>query len=467
MKNLYKLTFVLLIAAGISSCSDFLEPSTPQNFPVETIEDVGDLNSLIIGALDRLSGGTSDGSGLYGRNYIADAEVRSDNAFSTGASNRFVTKAQYNYTPLSGAAEDIWSDAYDVIANTNLVINAEIGESPEIDQVKGQAYALRALAHMMILEYYGQQWVDGSDLGIPYVTTFADPESFFPSRTTVQETFDMIGADFQQAVELMDPELDAGYSTMTYYGARALQARYALYVEDYALASAAAEDVINNGGYTLVDASSLITAWATDGEPTVIFGMDYTTSDNPGINGLVYIYRGANAGSGYGDIEATPELYNIYGDSDVRRDLMVVLEEDAPTTYRMAFKFPDVAGNNNHPVIRYAEVLLIYAEAQLRLGNAGTALTTLNMIPANRNASGYASATIDNILLERRKELAFEGRRFFALLRNGRDITRTSLTGGFEIYNITVPFGDFRLAYPISNDELDANSNIQQNAGYD
>ena len=131
-------------------------------------------------------------------------------------------------------------------------------------------------------------------------------------------------------------------------------------------------------------------------------------------------------------------------------------------------KYPTMNGSDNITIIRVEEMHLIYAEAQLRAGNAATALTYLNNIPAIRNASPYTEATLANILNERRKEFYGEGLRFYDLSRTGQDMP---LIDGVKQMNddktgSPPKFGSYRYSYPISKSERNANPHIVQNAGY-
>ncbi len=464
MKYLFKLTLTLLLVAGLTACNDYLAPTTPQNKPIESVDNVDDLKGLIFGAYSRLSQVP-----LYGRNWIIYNDVRTGNAFSNGSSGRFEDFAVFQYTVGSEYAEDTWEAAYEVIANCNVILNSQIvtddtsdEERFQVEQVKGQAYALRAYTHMMLLLLYGQQFVEGSNLGIPYVTTFGDETKFTPGRETVEVSWDKIGQDFQQAIDLLDPSVTTlPYVIIDYYGARALQMRYFLYSEQYQQASDAALDIINSGIWSLIGANEYLAAWGTDGEPQFIFGVSMTQTDNRGINGVSYIVL---PNTGYGDVEITDELYFLFGQDDVRKGLYSAIQDNQRIKYRVTGKYP--SRFIDIPVIRYAEVILTYAEAQFRLGDAATALEFLNKIPLHRDADPYAVATLDNILLERRKELAMEGHFYWDLLRTGQSIRRAKMRPLVSTQEVVVSFGNYHLALPIPDEEILANPNIEQNVGY-
>ncbi len=170
---------------------------------------------------------------------------------------------------------------------------------------------------------------------------------------------------------------------------------------------------------------------------------------------MEYIYRGNT----YGGIKVLPNMLNLYGESDVRADIKGY--EDGSDQIRNMCKYPNREANVI--VIRYEEVVLGYAEALFQLGETEAALTLFHMIPEARMAAVYDSVTEEYILLERRKELIFEGLYYWDLMRYEKDIEKVDvLQNIFE----TVAYGDFRLAYPLPLTEIDANSNIEENRGY-
>ncbi|MCB0473029.1 MAG: RagB/SusD family nutrient uptake outer membrane protein, partial [Flavobacteriaceae bacterium] len=257
---------------------------------------------------------------------------------------------------------------------------------------------------------------------------------------------------------MSDNYYDGTKEFMSKFTAKALESRVAVYFGDWATAKTAAEDVINSGHYSIVSKDNYVASWASKGNSNSIFELAFNATDNQGINGLAYIYRTTGGGS-YGDVQVIDEVADLFEAGDVRGVGGILGWEG--TMLRNIGKYPDNQGYDNVPIIRYEEVILNYAEALLNTG--GDALTQLNLIPANRGASLYASATEENILTERRKELMFEGIRYDDLMRSGSDIVKYSLQQNIAA---TVPYGDHRLAFPIPRAEMDANSNMVQNEGY-
>jgi len=476
MKNIYKYLLIFASSALIVSCGESdLEPTLALDKDLDSgITSDADLGFVLNSAYDRMSV-----TGYYGRNSIIMGDVRTDNAYSNMNSGRFAD-SDMDYSS-NGAGP--WSSIYRVIAITNIVINADAsaltGDPAKIAHIQGQAHALRALAHFDLLQDYGQHFITGQGggdaLGVPYVKTYKDPAYLEPARATVASNIGDIAADLTTGISLMSDSYNTSTSYMTKAGAYAVLARAALYAGSvdpslYATADSAAKWVIANSGATPVGASGFVSSYVTDNASNSIFELAFSGTDSRGINGIAYILRGTS----YGDVRiltgdgANPDLLDIYDTDDVRGGSdMIGTAQGYPT---MLGKFPTMNGEDNVTIFRIEEMHLIAAETSLRAGNAADALTYLNNIPAIRGlgAGYYASATMDNILLERRKEFAFEGLRFYDLSRMGMDMP---LIDSFKQLNDdltgTPPtYGSYRYAYPIALAERNANPNMVQNYGY-
>lgn len=460
-KIIYTLLSITLLVGVLSSCSkEALEPTLAQAKAVEgSITKVEDVKGLIYGAYNRMTG-----SGYYGRDFIIWGEVRSDNCFSNGNSGRFVGDARMDYTTSFGGH---WSEAYGVIAIANIVIGLDPatieGDADELEHYIGEAYAIRALGHYDLLIYYGQMHNgDAAGLGIPYIKEYKS-EELYPPRDTWQNNVTDIYADCDMAISLMDPSLDDGSKQFfTYYGAQALKARVAIYFGDWSVAASACQVVINSGDYEIVPGADFANSFLVDSDVNSVFELAYSSIDNANINGLQYIYRGTS----YGDVQALQDLYDCFDVGDVRAAPdMIGPDPDVPTRdYCNLGKYPSYDYSDNVPVLRYEEVILNYAEALWRQNASDpNALTYLNMVPAERNATLYGAVDEDNILLERRREFCFEGLRFHDLARTGRDIPLV------DVFNQThggPTYGSYNYAFPIPIGEMDANLNMVQNRGY-
>ena len=470
----------------IVSCNEEdLEPTLSLDKDLSSgITSAGDLASVLNSAYDRMTS-----SSYYGRNFILDGDVRTDNAYSNMNSGRFASSGM-NYTS-QGAGP--WGAIYSVIAITNIVIGADAtgltGSQDAIMHTKGQAHALRALAHFDLLKSYGQHFVTGAEggsglasMGIPYVKTYKDPANLTPARGIVSSNVADIVADLTSALTMMKPALDGSTSYMTVMGAHAIAARAFLYVGkltgDYSGAATHAKAVID--GMSPVTAAGFAATYSTDNAINSIFELAQSGTDSNGINGIAYILRGTS----YGDVRILTRAKDADGvktgtvldlmdkfeafPADIRGSAeMVGIAQGYPTVLG---KYPTMNGSDNITLFRVEEMHLIYAEAMLWGGDAATALTYLNNIPAIRGlgAGHYTAATLDNILLERQKEFYFEGLRYDDLLRTGKGMP---LVDGFKQLNDDLTgappaYGSYRTAYPIGTGEMNANPNMKENYGY-
>lgn len=444
---------IAFLSLSIACTTEDIEPTLEQIKSVESsINNIEDLEGLLKGALNRMTP-----SGYYGRDFIINDEIRGDNVFANGNSGRFQTPGLYEYIPSNNLG--IWDEAYGCIAIANIIIhvdNATVdGETNKIDYLKGQAYLIRALAHFDLLRNYGQQFVGGS-LGVPYVKEFKG-ENLIPARNTVDEVKSAIYGDLETAFNMMSASLDNPDEKAfpSRFAAKAIESRVALYSGEWARAESAAIAVINSGNYTIASPANYVSTFATDNAENSIFELAFSATDRRGSNSLGFIYRG----DVYGDIEVLPYIENIYEDNDVRKDILGY----EGSRLRNLGKYPALNGDDNVSIIRYEEVILNHAEALFEQSKIAEAITQINLITTNRNTSPHTSLTKNIILEERRKELIFEGMRFFDLSR---------INGGIPVndplQNIQTPInaGDFRLALPIPLVEIDSNSSMIQNEGY-
>jgi len=461
-KLLYTLFVVVGVAALLNSCSkESLNPSMEQDKPVEgSITKAEDVQGVLFGAYNRLTQ-----TGYYGRDMIIYGEIRADNAFANGNSGRFTNVAKMSMTTTDGYASGTWTDIYEMIASCNILIGldpAELeGDAAVINHYLGEAYALRALGHFDLLRVYGQQHVSGGgNIGIPYIEEYKG-EDLTPARNTADEVQAKIESDLSTALSLMTEGLnDPSHVYMSTWGVYALQSRVALYFGEWNNVITAAEAVIGSNAYVIIPQADFIASWYTKSSANSIFELAYSTTDNNNINGLSQIYRGA----AYGDIQALEDIQAIFDVGDVRADTTYMIGIGAETPLlRNLGKYPSADYSDNINLIRYEEVILNYAEALFEIGQPGLALTQLDLLTQARGATDWTVATKANILQERRRELCFEGFRHDDLARNGMDIP---LVSGLEQTHGGPAYGSFNFAFPIPEVEMNANSNMAQNEGY-
>ncbi len=464
---------ILLITAGamltlVSCKKDFLDLSPYDQVPQDqAITDEAGMVAAVNGLYSQLRNAS-----LYGRSLPLIGDLMADNVFiSTTNSNRYLPEFNYTFISTNAFITATWGEAYKAILRANNIINADV-TSANSAQLKGEALTMRALMYFNLVNYFARPYtVDPGADGVPLILDYNPLEK--PTRATVAEVYQQIETDLSEAFAQMT-NTTKNSSFVTKYVARALQARVALFKGDYAAAKTYALDVVTNGGYSLTSAANYVNYWKNPAPVSTkvetIFEITSDAVNNNGTNALSYFYDQA----GYGDALAADDLYNKYTATDVRRNLFITGTR-AGLTVRIVNKYSNTntaADKDDTKVIRYSEILLTLAEAYYRTNDETNARLYLNMVAQQRDPSftGYTStgtALLNDILLERRKELAFEGMRYLDLQRLDLDVVRVNINNNYVGVTPTLIEADnFRRIYPIPQAERDANPNIEQNEGY-
>ena len=416
----------------------------------------------------------NDQSNLFDRTLPLIGDLMADNvAIVIDNSNRYTDVFNYSYLNTNNWAQDTWTAGYSTILAVNNIIDADIPVTETSSQLKGEAMTLRALIYFNLVRLYAKPFtVDPNADGVPLVLTY-DP-TLKPARSKVSEVYVQIEKDLDEAFGLMT-NTTKNSSYVTKYVARALAAKVSLTKGDWANAKTAAQDVVDNGGYTLAPASDYVAYWANptpvSNKLETIFEVSNDGIDNNGNNSLAYFYDPA----GYGDVFAVDALSNLYSATDVRKQLLEPGDKSGQPI-NIVLKYPNssnAADKDDDKIIRYADVLLILAEASARTSDEVTARLRLNEVAQKRDPSfaGYSStgqALIDDIILERRKELAFEGDRYWDLMRLNLDVQRVNLNNNYPSNTpLTLSAGNNKRIWPIPKAERDVNPNVTQNPGYE
>lgn len=452
----------LLTTGMLSSCDkDFLDqkPYTSINATEALLTD----NDVLTALYGTYSGLQS--TDLYGRTIPVIGDLLADNTFvSTYNAGRYLEFEGYFFTRTAGVVSGLWSNAYTVIARTNNIINSEqtkIDNQANVDQYKGEAYAIRALMYFELVRHFSEPYTaEPNALGVPIVLE-VDKDSE-PARNTVAQVYEQIENDLNKAYELMTK--NAGSGRFSKFAARALHAKVSLHMGNYEQALTYAEEVINSSGKSLLPYENVVSYWANPSPSSfeTLFEVISTETDNNGTDELGYIYHQG----GYGDILTTAEVYNLYSATDARKSLIIKGKRNrGENPAYIVNKYSNISGDrDDKKVLRISEMYLIAAEAAYRLGDELTALEYLNALVSERDPSLIYISTgqqlLEDIILERRKELAFEGDRLHTLDRLNRDITGRP-DGPAEVL-----FSDDRRLLPIPQTEIDANANIEQNPGF-
>lgn len=390
---------------------------------------------------------------LYGQEEMVFPDLYADNLDFTGTFQTHREFGQRNVTTSNGAVLAHWSTLYEGINQVNNILEAveAVALTPEQhDQFRGEALFLRALNYSILVKYFG-------DVPLVLAPSRGVGEESLVSRDPVAEVNAQIVTDLTEAATLLAPDRNHGRATQG--AAQALLARVYLETGNYTGARDMATAVITNAVYDLN--ANFSTNWTTKNSEESIFELQFSIND--GNNQAFWFYPQSLGGRwGY---SPSAGLFNAFEAGDARRDasIQVAGTGACPTApCRYADKYFRIAtSDDNVVVLRLAEMYLIRAEANARIG--GVAEQTIrDDLDILRNRAGLAdldpvtvtgAALMDAILQERRVELAFEGHRFFDLKRFGVAATILGLAPE-------------RLLFPIPQGEREVNINLTQNPGY-
>ncbi|MCS6991934.1 MAG: RagB/SusD family nutrient uptake outer membrane protein [Chitinophagales bacterium] len=422
-----------MLLLALASCESFLDLTPPDEVTDDQVLTSAEgLLSARIGMYNALQH-----DAYYGGFFPLMIDAYSDN----GAAGGYDAPQLNQFNEKNLGADNIfidnyWVAAYQVIYTANRILRSvdEIQDASLSDalraDVKGEALAIRALAHFDLLRTFGEHWDLQSAWGIPLMNEHDDPVQP-KGRASVADCYNFILNDLQQARQLVSAD-DLAYGTglktaayITPQAVAALLARVSLYQKDYPAAVAYATEVIQNSSYMLLDDPVLI--YQQRLTPESIFELQFTAQDQSQYNNLTYVRDDALRVDVY--FLANRLLNDFFqarpGD---RRSQLVNFDPASndgsiqPDGRTQKYRGEESRDNPAY-VIRLAEMYLIRAEAAAMLGDLATCQNDLQTLAQKR---GYtlppvtANNFMDLVQDERRAELNFEGHRYLDLARIGK-----------------------------------------------
>lgn len=441
-----------------NSCQDSFMEFDPSNAVDENVAITNELQleNAVLGIYDGIQH-----ANVYGNNLITAQEILSDNGFVIlDNSNRFTDFNDYTHAIATGGTiSNMWTMMYRVISRANNVISFEDKiEGTNVKSKIAEAKAARALILFNLVNYYARPYgTINQDLGVPVPLKYEVGVSI--KRSSVEEVYAQIIEDLNYAVANLNMSSKSRFSKDAVYG---LLSRVYLFKKDY-------PKVIENANLALTNTSYVngedLTAYYQDplSSKETLLGVDFTALDNPGANdALAATWL---VGGRYEQNMASINFYNLIGDNDSRKALykeMTGLADD-PTPYGV-LKFGGLG--NDVIILRASEVNFNKIEA-LYYTNPSQALLELNSWmntyrDNTYNFTGSGEAILQEILKQRRIELAFEGHRLFDLNRYSLDVEK----GPNNTVNRVVPFTDYKRVFPIPFNEMNTNELMVQNPEY-
>ncbi|MGA0559155.1 RagB/SusD family nutrient uptake outer membrane protein [Larkinella sp. VNQ87] len=411
--------------------------------------------------------------------------------FLTGAADRPLLW-RYNITPANSLVT-FYAGAYTGINRSNTVIDRLPG-IPMDEMLKkryvAEAKFLRALHYFTLVQLYG---------GVPLVTKETTSlEGLEVPRASVEEVYALIEEDLKEAESVLPKTYPANESGRATQGAaKGILAKVYLTragaTKDspfWPQAAAKAKEVIDLGVYDLYANFADAFALSARGGKENIFEVQYLTDVRGHGLGRGFGVRSAPIypGGGAGIARPTATLYNLYSAKDQRKAVTFITSytfnnvttqlsiTDPDFTKAISFqKFWDKTAKTNggegtsRPVLRYADVLLIYAEALNEANNGPTpdAYAALNRVRTRAGLDPLAGLNYQSfkeaVWLERRLELVFENSRRYDLVRTGRLVDAVKAENSFN-RNATIQ--PFHVLLPIPQNDMDVNPKLVQNPGY-
>ncbi|OYD41656.1 hypothetical protein CHU00_10695 [Sphingobacterium cellulitidis] len=392
--------------------------------------------------------GSQPQGGQSGNMMVMDL-MGEDVVFSTNTSSHMRESYQWidHIDPTSGNVKYNYLFYYVIIGNANMIIeNVDAAEGSEVDKayIKGQALAYRAWSYFQMVQLFGERYVKGAANNGLAVSLVTKPSTAAVPRSTVQEVYNQINADLQQAATLLN-----GYSRGTDKSqinldvVKGFQARVALAQHNYADAAKFAKEARANA--PLMNEEEYLSGFNNYSVGEWMWS-SRIVADQTNYFYSFFAYMSINYSSSV--IRGTPKLifsklYDQISDTDVRKKLWDPTganKEDFPLPlstfnrfkyHSKKFKVANEAMSiGDVPYMRGAEMYLIEAEALARDGKSADAATALFNFVSKRDPQYVKStktgqALVDEIMLQRRSELWGEGFRFYDLKRTNTPLDRT------------------------------------------
>lgn len=481
---------IILSVGALVGCENQLDQVPPGNLTdVTYFKTANDAKAAVGACYGQLTNTVYGGDGLV----FIDLVTTDDGIpFLTGIAERPLLW-RYNIAPSNTFANQ-WGTLFNAVNKSNTVI-ARLPAIQMDENVKkryiAEAKFLRALNYFHLVRLYG---------GVPLITQETTSlENLQVPRATVDEIYALIEADLKEAETVLPKSYPASESGRATQGAakgllakvyltRAGADRSSPY---WAQAAAKAKEVIDLGVYDLWANYADAFAIANRGGKEFVFEVQFLTDVRGNNYGRGYGPRSAPlfpSGGGSGIARVTPSLFNAYSAADKRKAVTFMTSftfnnvttnlsvTDPDPTKAVSFQklwdpSAKTAGGEgkSFTVMRFAEVLLIYAEALNEANNGPTAegYAAINRVRTRAGLtplSGLSYAEFrEAVWLERRLELAFEHHRRFDLIRTGRLIDAVKAENS-QSRNATIQ--PFHVLLPIPQTEIDANPKLTQNPGY-
>ena len=466
----YKIVLVFAVGLlSLTSCEDELE-LVPITDKVATnfFSNEAEIESAIAGVYSQLQSNS-----LFGLDLIGAGEISGEDSFEEIAANdggRFGQLDDFSTIPGNDLVGDIWREGYEGIQRANVVLNrigeVEFASESTRNQRIGEMKFARAIIYYYMVRLYGD---------VPLVIEETEnPSDFFgQGRTPAAQVYDQIVTDLSEAAEQLPVTKVSGRPAQG--AALALLADVYMTQGDFNSALTLYQEIVQSGVYELMPTTSEIFGVANEGNAEILFEIQYAS----GLNGNA---EGSSAASQFrpsgttanakGHNLPTQAFVDSYEAGDSRATDYVGKGPGSEFNFSLKYEVSPTGaddGGSDHIIIRYADVLLKYAEAMNEVGQTTNAITVLNSV---RSRAGLAATAATSqaevraaIRQERRWEFIGEGHRWFDLKRYGNAVE--VMTAFFNSTGSNASLDNSKLILPIPQSQVDTDPEfITQNPGY-
>ncbi|MCC8408457.1 RagB/SusD family nutrient uptake outer membrane protein [Mucilaginibacter sp. UR6-1] len=505
-KNLAFIAFTAAMVGTVSSCKDYLDVAPQAQITEEQIiSDPNVATNLVTGVYNIFFAGDAFGNDVRGFQYAVLGDIASDDADKGSSPNDYGDALQLDNLTANGnngVVNNIWRGYYQAIARSNQALdklqNAQFDEAAK-NKLIGEVRFLRGMFYFNLVRIFG-----GVPLvnRVPAASEANSPE--FSTKATAEQVYEFIISDLTFAVANLPDKSGTDVGRATKGAAQSLLAKVYLYNKNYQQAYDLSQAVITSGAYGLY--ADFTTLFRETGNNSIESIFEIQAGKNTACNAAIdrfTITQGPRAGGrygwsdlGYGFNNPSESLINEFEANDVRRNATVIFirpttgNTSSGTVLYDGFRIPsqDSVQNERYnykafysrysesncanfdrlpkhvQVIRYAEVLLIHAEAAFQLGNAGASLTDINLIRERAKVTPLTAITLNAIWHERRMEMAMEQDRFFDLVRQDA-VQPGRAAAAFTAHGKT--WNARNKVFPIPQAQIDlSGGNLKQNEGY-
>jgi starch-binding outer membrane protein, SusD/RagB family len=475
----------LLAAAALTACNDMLTETPRSQIVTETyFTSAADARAAIAATYRPLSTGSLWGTNLQWGLIAAGDEARvgpeEENA-------NIVSLTQLRWTSTNPYTSGAWTGLYQMITRANLVLEKVPGitmDETQKGQIVGEAKFLRALGYHYLVRLYGD---------VPLVTTSDEQlASTSGARTPAAQVYAQIVKDATEAEAALPaswPASEKGRAPKA--AAQALLAEHYIWTKQWANASANTQKIIASNTYALVPNYIQAFLPGSQNRSEEIFAAQSSSANGaPAIDIAAWSYprnMNPNSAGGWGTYQPLQWFIDSYQAGDYRREASFFTAGRLSTGQEVTFlphvfkyrpsQRPGANQDVNWPIFRYADVLLMHAEALNEQGQTAQAIGFVNQVRARaRNGAGSESRAQpadlptslgqadarEAIFQERMWELAFEGKRWFDLVRRGWDYFRAALSKDPTATDVQ----QTDMLWPIPQGQIDINPALTQNPGY-